>query len=61
MAISASSLSIYNTINNSGKDFMLTLPYRIMVDSDCGKIVYIKYSKKSYTGTIIDKCIGWSN
>ena len=51
-------MSIYNTINDSGKDFILILPYRIMVDSDYRKIVYIKYSKKSYTNTIIDKYIG---
>ena len=58
MAISASSPSVYNTINDSGKDFMLTLPYRIMVDSDYRKIVYIEYGKKSYIGTVIDKYMG---
>ena len=57
-AMSASSPSACNTINDGGKDFVLALPRGIMADSDCGKTVHIEYGEKSYTGTVVDKCMG---
>ena len=60
-AMSASSPSACNTINDGGKNFVLALPRGIMAESDCGKTVHIEYGGKSYTGTVVDKCMGCNN
>ncbi|KAF9887835.1 hypothetical protein FE257_009495 [Aspergillus nanangensis] len=57
-ATSASAPSSCGFTNDGSSENVIALPVGIMTDSDCGRVVNIKYGGVTKTGKVVDKCMG---
>lgn len=58
VATSTSNPSSCGGTNDGSTELVVALPMSMMTDSECGKAVTITHNGISWTGHVVDKCVG---